>query len=78
MVKDAAEAFSRTVITYRGKPEAVMMAYDEFEGWLETLEIAQDPGWRSALAKAAKENKAGKSLSYKKVVGKPQKRIKRH
>lgn len=70
MVKDAGETFSRYVITHRGKPEAVMMGFDEFEGWLETLEIAQSPTWKRALALAKREDKAGRRLSYANVVGK--------
>lgn len=69
MVKDAGEAFSRYVITYRGKPEAVMMSAEEFDGWLETLEIAQSPSWKKALAQARREERAGKRLSYEAVVG---------
>lgn len=69
MVKDAGAAFSRYVITYRGKPEAVMMGAEEFDGWLETLEIAQSPSWRKALAQARREERSGKRLSYEEVVG---------
>lgn len=69
LVKDAGEAFSRYVITYRGKPEAVMLGYDEFEGWLETLEISQSPSWKKALAQARREEKSCKRLSLEAVVG---------
>ncbi len=70
MVKDAGGSFSRYVITHRGKPEAVMMGFDEFEGWLETLEITQSPSWKRALASAKREDRAGRRLSYADVVGK--------
>lgn len=69
LVKDAGSAFGRYVITYRGKPEAVMMGFEEFEGWLETLEILQSPSWKRALADARREEKAGRRLSYEDVVG---------
>ncbi len=69
LVKDAGSAYSRYVITYRGRPEAVMMGAEEFEGWLETLEIASSPSWKQALAKARREDRAGRRLSLEAVVG---------
>lgn len=69
LVKDAGAGFSRYVITYRGKPEAVMMSAEEFDGWLETLEITQSPSWRKALTQARREDRAGERLSYEAVVG---------
>ena len=70
MVKDAGGSFSRYVITHRGKPEAVMMGFDEFEGWLETLEITQSPSWKRALALAKREDRAGRRIRYEDAVGK--------
>lgn len=31
------------VITHDGLPKSVVMSYEEFEGWQETLEIMSDP-----------------------------------
>ena len=70
LVKEAGAGFARYVITYRGKPAAVMIGFDEFEGWLETLEIARSPSWRRALAQAAREERSGRRLSLDEVVGK--------
>ncbi|MBI5622235.1 MAG: type II toxin-antitoxin system Phd/YefM family antitoxin [Elusimicrobia bacterium] len=69
MVKDVDKAFTRYVITHRGKPQAVMMAVDEYEGWLETLEIARSASWTRALAKARREERSGRRLSYETVAG---------
>ncbi len=77
LVKDAGESFSRYVITYRGRPEAVMMGFDEFEGWLETLEIEQSDTWKKALRQAKKEDAAGRHLSYESVVSSPRKASRR-
>jgi antitoxin YefM len=73
MVKEAGDALAQYVITYRGKPQAVMLSFEEFEGWLESLDILQSPSWKRAVAQAAKEEKAGKRLSYEAVVGRKQK-----
>lgn len=69
MVRDSGASFARYVITCRGKPEAVMMSAEEFEGWLETLEIAQSPTWRRALARARREDRKGLRLRFDKVTG---------
>ncbi|MBI4422995.1 MAG: type II toxin-antitoxin system Phd/YefM family antitoxin [Elusimicrobia bacterium] len=69
IVRDAGASYARYVITHRGRPEAVVMSADEFEGWLETLEIAESSSWRKALAKARQEEKAGRRLSFETVVG---------
>lgn len=31
------------VITHEGLPKAVVMSFEEFEGWQETMEIMSDP-----------------------------------
>lgn len=69
MVKDVDKTFTRYVITHRGKPQAVMMAVDEYEGWLETLEIFRSESWTRALSRARREERAGRRLSYEAVVG---------
>ena len=69
MVKDVDKAFTRYVITHRGRPHAVMMAVDEYEGWIETLDIAHSDSWTRALSKARSEDRAGRRLSYEAVVG---------
>ena len=43
LVKAADERFDRTVITSNGKPAAVVMSYEEYEAWEETLEGLSDP-----------------------------------
>ena len=43
LVKAADERFERTVITSNGKPTAVIMSYEEYEAWEETLEVLSDP-----------------------------------
>lgn len=70
IVRDAGDTFSRYVITHRGRPEAVVMSAEEFDGWLETLEIAQSASWRKALAQARREERAGRRLSLEAVTGK--------
>ena len=43
MVRETGVAYDHFVLTKGGKPKAVLMSYDEYEGWLETLDIMRDP-----------------------------------
>ena len=76
LIEKVDRSFARYVITKKGEPTALLMSYEEFEGWLETLDILTDPDWVKALTKAEREAKKGKFLSFEKVVGKKQKGMK--
>jgi len=52
------------VITRSGRPAAVLMGHDEYEGLLETLDILADEELMAAIKEAEEEIKAGKVLSY--------------
>lgn len=57
----------RYVVTKNGVPKAVVMSAEEFESWVETLELMSNPKAVKALEKGLKEAKAGKFLSFKEV-----------
>lgn len=42
-------------VTHEGIPKLVMMSFDEFEGWMETLDILSDATLMKSLVKARKE-----------------------
>ena len=67
IVKAADERFERTVITTNGKPVAVIMSYEEYQAWEETLEILSDAetmkDWREARAAIAR----GDTFSFEEV-----------
>jgi prevent-host-death family protein len=71
VVKAANEKFERTVITTNGKPVAVVMSYEEYQAWEESLEILSDAetmkDWREARAAIAR----GETFSFEDVFGKP-------
>lgn len=75
LIRDSDRRLERFVITKQGKPKAVLMNADEFEGWLETLEIVSDKKALKEIRKAKKELEEGKTKSFKEVVGRPQKQI---
>lgn len=59
-VMDRANAlFERFVITRRGRAEAVLLAADEFEGLLETLDVLSRPELVARLIEAEEELAVG-------------------
>jgi antitoxin YefM len=46
-------------ITLEGMPKVVVMSFEEYEGWLETMEIMSDPELSRDLDKIMKDMKAG-------------------
>lgn len=48
-------------ITHEGLPKVVMMSFEEFEGWMETMDILSDPKEAAAVRAAFKEYKSGKA-----------------
>ena len=59
LVERAHREFERFVITRHGRAEAVLLAADELEGLLETIEILSDPGLVKRLIEAEEELLAG-------------------
>ena len=48
------------VITHAGLPKVVVMSFEEFEGWQETMEIMADPDLSKDIIKSMKQLKEGK------------------
>jgi antitoxin YefM len=74
VVRDSDEKLTRFVITKEGHPAAVVMNADEFDGWLETMEIMSDKRALKGIREARKELEAGKTKSFAQVVGRQQKK----
>ena len=62
----------RFVVTKNGTPRAVLMSAEEFESWVETLEIMSNPKTVKALNQGIQEAKAKKLSSFKDVFGEGQ------
>ena len=52
------------VITKNGRPAAVLVSPDEFEGWKETLLIRSDPGFLKEIRKGIKILRQNKAKLY--------------
>ena len=61
----------RVVITRNGKPEAVMMAFEEYESWVETLELVSRPETARGIREGLADLKAGRTRSFEDVYGEP-------
>lgn len=59
LVERAHERYDRFVITRHGRAEAVLLASDEFEGLLETVEILSEANLVEGLAEAEEELASG-------------------
>ncbi|MBF0595144.1 MAG: type II toxin-antitoxin system Phd/YefM family antitoxin [Candidatus Omnitrophica bacterium] len=52
--------FDRYVVTRRGRPQAVLMSFDDYESLLETVEVRSDAALMARLRKADAEVAARK------------------
>lgn len=74
VVRDSEEKLTRFVITKEGHPAAVVMNADEFDGWLETMEIMGDKRALKEVRRARRELETGKTKSFAQVIGRAQKK----
>ena len=56
-------------ITINGEPKAVIMNAEEYEGWLETMEIISDPELVKGIEESKKELREGKYYTFEQVFG---------
>ena len=70
LIRDADESFERYCITRNGEPKAILMSVDDYEGWLETLEILSSKDAVKEIKKARKELDAGKGIPFEKILEK--------
>ncbi len=59
--------FDRYVVTRHGKPEAVLLAEEDYEGLLETLDILSDQKLMKDIRKAEDDLRKGKGIPWEKV-----------
>ena len=74
VISDVKAHYERYVVSKHGEPEAVLMSIDDYEGWLETLEIMSDKEAMKDIRQAEKEFKEGKAIDFEEVYGKKTKK----
>ncbi len=67
VIKGIDTKLDRYIVTKRGKPIAVMMSPDDYEGLLETIEILSDKETARRIKKAKQEIKEGKTISLEEL-----------
>lgn len=71
LVKGISERDDEIVITRRGRPAAVIVSLDEYEGLRETLEILSDPEAMAQIRRSeAYFRRGGKGYTIDEVFGK--------
>jgi len=65
------KVLDRVIITRNGKPEAVMMSIEEYESWVETLELMSHPETVRGVREGLADLKAGRTRSFEEVFGEP-------
>jgi prevent-host-death family protein len=71
LVSRMRKLMERVIITRRGKPEAVIMSIQEYESWVETLELLSRPETVRGIREGLADLKAGRSRSFEEVFGEP-------
>ena len=56
--------FERYIITRHGHPEAVMLAQEDYESLMETLEVLADQELLKGIKKSQQEFAAGKGIRW--------------
>ena len=70
ILRDADESLERYCITRNGEPKAILLSIEDYEGWLETLEILSSKSALHEIKKARNELDVGKGIPFEKVLEK--------
>jgi len=71
LVEKARRLGARFIITRNGKPDAVLIGHEEFESWMETLEVIGARNEVKAIREGLADIRAGRSSSFEEVFGEP-------
>jgi len=74
VLKDVKKRSDRYVISRHGEPEAILMCVDDYEGWLETLEIMTSNESMEDIRIAKRELAQGRGYSFEEVFEKRRKK----
>jgi prevent-host-death family protein len=64
LVRETDRTFDRVIITRGGHPVAVLLAYDDYDGMQETIEIMSDPKLVEAVREGIEDERAGRTVDY--------------
>ncbi|MFN4219139.1 MAG: type II toxin-antitoxin system Phd/YefM family antitoxin [Candidatus Bipolaricaulia bacterium] len=64
LADETKETSERFIVTRKGKPEIVILSYEDYESLMETLEIYQTPGLVAELEERARDRAKVKPLTH--------------
>jgi len=67
LVRETDETFDRVIITRSGHPVVVLIAYEDYEGLQETIEILSDPEMVKRIQEGEKDIRAGRTVSLEEL-----------
>lgn len=70
LLKQAGKPGVFIVVQHRDQPDVVMMSIDEFEGWMETMEILSDSKLMKDIQEGVAEKEAGETVPLEDVLKK--------
>ena len=74
IIKKAHRGSNKYIVTTNGAAQAIIMGVDEYESWLETVNILSDASTVKALQEAEEDVRRGRIVSFEKVFGRKQKK----
>ena len=76
IIRRADKTMQHFIISRNGKPRAIIMSIDEYESWMETLEVLSDGKTMRDIEIAQKELAEGKYCTIEEVFKKKAKKKK--
>ncbi|MBF0252588.1 MAG: type II toxin-antitoxin system Phd/YefM family antitoxin [Candidatus Omnitrophica bacterium] len=73
IVRKADTTMENFLLSKNGRPVAVLMSYDEYESWIETLNIITDEDVFNDIVEAKKQINKGQFFSFEEVFEKGKK-----
>src|SRR6266545_1824977 len=77
IVESVKQTGDPVVITQRGRPAALLVNYEDYEGMVATLEEMSAPDWRERLTEAERDSKARKGIELEEFKARRGKRAKK-
>ena len=71
LVNRISKVMDRIIITRKGKPAAVLMGVEEYESWIETLEVVSRKETMAGIRAGLNDLKARRAQPFEKVFGEP-------
>ena len=71
IVADREKHEEELVITRNGRPAAVLISADEYEGWRETREIMRNRALMKEIREGLRQLEKGRRFTFEEVFGEP-------